>query len=138
MIQEDSPGKLVDDSVIFLITFTTWAISRAIPTNTVKKRASRYRENKILKRRKTSASSDNGSKPPPAEPSTDAPEEELTTMSIAARLDEIHAAWEQKTPDKKTDWCKQNLGRSEPPWAGEVAYDDGADIEYESRGIISG
>ena len=59
-------------------------------------------------------------------------------MSIAARLDEIHAAWKKKTPDERTDWYKQNLGLPEPPWAGEVAYDDGADIEDESRGIKSG
>ena len=80
----------------------------------------------------TYSSSDNGSNPSPTEPTTDAPEEELTIMSITGHR-ERSAAWKRKTPDEKTHWWEENFGWSERPWAGEVAYDDGYDIEYQSR-----
>lgn len=64
-----------------------------------------------------------------APPDTHAPAK--STGSAAARIAELRSAWERKTPGEKAAWNQETFGGPEPPWAGEVSYDDGADVEYE-------
>ena len=68
---------------------------------------------------------------PPVKPGAHDPAK--STGSAAARIAELRSAWERKTPGEKAAWNQETFGGREPPWAGEVSYDDGADVEYEER-----
>ena len=56
-----------------------------------------------------------------------------STASAAAQIDAILSAWDQKTSEEKEAWSAEIFGDEGPPWKGEVAYDDGGDIEYEEK-----
>lgn len=50
-----------------------------------------------------------------------------------AKLQKFLSEWRRQTPAEKAAWHLEHFETEEPFWKGEVAYDEGEDLDFEDQ-----